>query len=214
MGDNLSSGFRNVPVRNRHRWAVSCPTRRPLTLRQGLTLVEVLVCLAVILVLAGVLYVASRGAVRSGHEVQVKSNLRQLALAVNLYRDAQGASCADQGVGEEMCLPPEAIDPLYTLKLNWPARSSIPMAAMILGPLGYARHAATSKGTMSADWWSSHAAKMQSRSIPYADFHLSPNAAQATMDGMNMQSGIGVRLDMTLDERTRRQRLFLPSFWE
>ncbi|MCG9895130.1 MAG: type II secretion system GspH family protein [Fimbriimonadaceae bacterium] len=177
-------------------------------MRRGFTLTEILVATAVIAVLAGIVYAVGSSAVRSAKETRIISNLRQVHLAVSLYREEQPGCCAVVGTPAEMGLPSEtALDAI--VRRVFPDRQSLGPGQPI-HPYPYIP-AASPPRYQYHDWWDRHVQATEGNPILLADFSSSESKNLAT--GLGPFSGLGLRLSGAITKKSGFGRPTSVLWW-
>jgi prepilin-type N-terminal cleavage/methylation domain-containing protein len=176
-------------------------------IRRAFTLIEVLVCIAIVAILAAILVPVFARAKQSAYHARSVSNLRQLAVLINLYRDDQGGG-AMTGNPDDMGLPVgEAFFEIWTTKaagLRAPQRGPCaPFIDYLYYVPGYGGNA----------WndWAKYSEKVNGQVVLLGDFTF--NSRKDIEMNAYPKFGIGVFLDTSVKTRRRAANPTFPGWW-
>ena len=175
--------------------------------RPGFTLVEFLVCVAVILVLAAILVPVLLRAKQSASERRSASNLRQLAVLINFYREEQGGGSA-AGNPDEMALP--VGDAFYDL---W-SRQGADLHATRRGPCApFFDYIYYVPGYGGNAWenWARYSNKVEGQVVLMGDFTFNTRPEIEVVAVPKF--GIGVFLDTSVKTKRRPTDPTFPTWW-
>lgn len=169
----------------------------------AVTLVEILVVLAIVAVVAAVTYPVFAHSRESGHRSSCVQRLRQLHLAISVYRLAENG--ADEGFPWEMGFPGEsALDSVYrevgARCAGVSASEQKPGDIVFFGSFGEAPQI-----------WKSLVGQHGQCTVLIGDPNHNPGA---TLANPNFQKvGIGVRLDGSVFQLNRYGDITNPNWW-
>jgi prepilin-type N-terminal cleavage/methylation domain-containing protein len=179
--------------------------------RRGFTLTELLVCLSIIAVTASFLFPVIKSAKASSKEATCANKLRQMAIAVELYRSDNDGS-ARSGTQPQMGLPP------YKGLLNLPPEIwrclgtnrfpglQNPPFAKLFG-WNVEDPAAPQLRT-----WAEYTKKVDSRAVLFSDGNHRNDGKPVSP--FYTQFALGICIDTSLIKRSQRGDFRLTSFWE
>ncbi len=182
--------------------------------RRALSLIEVLAAATIVIVLTAIgASVYTQGQERSRKAVII-SNLRQVGLAVQIYRDSEGLPSAEIGLPSEMGVPSAAYVKgvvMRPLMKDWPVKmeniGGAPVAWTL--ELNYGDDDASPELTAS---WLRHAAKSSGNPVIVRDFYFSD--AESYFDPFGYYRGIGLRLDGSITEAQGYGNVIAPDWWD
>lgn len=178
--------------------------------RHAFTLIEILVSIAIIAVIAAIAFPVFHNVRESSLQAQSISDLRQIWMAIQMYREQEGPGAADVGTMYEMKYPLETTFHQMVnnkLKLIPPGRK----------PEGgeqyyyYVFGADNTPAKQVVEMWKTHTISCGGQSVPVAD--LSFNDSLNVASPYKSQFGIGVTLDGNIRRRRGPGRPYFVSWW-
>jgi prepilin-type N-terminal cleavage/methylation domain-containing protein len=174
---------------------------------RALTLVEIVVCVAIVAVLLAVVTPVLVRAKRAGDEAHSKSNLRQIYLGLEMYREqndkkVEYGSAVDMGLPETFMVQ-DVIHQIVPERKVWRSRCCCHRDAPTGAP-DYKKYRSDY-----AEWihteaiWRMYVKKHQGDSIYVADFHCNDRSLALYFPMTEPVKGLGVRLNGSLETRQR-----------
>lgn len=176
---------------------------------RAFTLVDVLVALSIVVALVALLTPTFIRALESAKISNTQSNLRQIGMAVAMYRDEWGGE-GIYGNANQMGLPcaPQP-DRLPILSQLLPPNRSHPSSLII----GYTYKQIFGVGGIIGPQWESYSLDAQDSAVIYVDPFFNPPSVQLDESQFYPLFLVGVRLDTSVLRVRRPGEWMLPSFW-
>lgn len=135
-------------------------------IKRAFTIVELLIVIAIVSVLAGITFPVLREVRSKGKITHCQSNLRQIHVALTIYRSDYGGE-ARYGDMHSMGLPPDLRDLYTSQKMRRDTFRCLGSSRIPVGPL-YTVHY-SSKDEIGTYPWEEYALKFQESSVVYGD---------------------------------------------
>lgn len=175
--------------------------------RRAFTLIELLVCIAIIAILAAIMVPVFARAKKSAHQARSVSNLRQLGVLINLYRDEQGGG-SSTGSPDAMALPVgDAFFELWSTKASGLRATQRGPCAPYYDYLYYV----PGFGGNAWDDWGLYSEKVNGHVILAADFTF--NTKKDIEQVAFPKFGLGVFIDTSVKARRRATDPIYPRWW-
>jgi prepilin-type N-terminal cleavage/methylation domain-containing protein len=190
-------------------------------LKSGFTLVELLTVLAILAVIAAISYPVFLNSRKSALTTVTDSNLRQVWLALQLYRADYEATAKDTGSSSEMGFPnrDQAARLLTDMDLDWRQVRWREGRQVFLGPIYYPfdeSDISPNNPVQMRQWlqeWLRHSNERQGNAVLLADFNRTEGCR--VYDYLTcMLSGRGITLNGDLIQKRATGTYALPAWWE
>ncbi len=181
-----------------------------MTRKRGWSLIEILIVIVVIIVIAAISSAALAQAQNSSKSAVISSNLKQVGLAVELYRSENGFSFAESGLPSEMGVPDPGylkFEIIHPLLANWPHKKESDHIWTV--ELNYSYDDASPEFTAA---WLRHTSSTDGNPVIVKDLYFSD--ATGSSDPYGHYRGVGLRLDSSLMAKNGYGDPFISDWWD
>lgn len=173
-------------------------------MRRGFTLLEVIVAISIMILLASLLFPVFVSAKRASNRSSCMSNLKQLGMALTIYRGDVGGS--EYGTPRQMGLPLHVLDLKVSSRDVLNCRGNNPE-----GNAFYENFPGETEKTRGTDEWSRYTASVGSSAVIYFD----PNHQDSFPRSISwaLWTVMGLRLDTSVVIKSRRGFPLYLRWW-
>ena len=175
--------------------------------RRAFSLIEILICIAIIALVAAIAFPVFARAKQSAKETKTRSNLRQLGVLVNLYREDYGGG-SPIGTPDVMALPPGAV--FTDLRMKYANGLRAPQRGPMFPFFDYFYYV-PGQGGNAWDNWESYSQSVDGQVVLVGDFTFN---SKTDMDMVAYPKlGFGVFIDTSVKTRRKADFPLLPTWW-